>query len=129
MTDRASTLKDVAGLAGVSTATVSRALNDPHSVSDEARARVLSAALTLRYHPNAHAIELARANGGTQRRRETHEASDQCKKAEVVIYRKSCRPITKPNADQMRLLEDENLRLKRLVAMLSIDLERVKELI
>ncbi len=49
---RVSRLKDVARRAGVSTATVSRILNERGPASEEARGRVLRAAQELDYHPN-----------------------------------------------------------------------------
>jgi DNA-binding LacI/PurR family transcriptional regulator len=52
-------LGDVARLAGVSTATVSRAINETGAVSDVTRRRVLRAVQKLHYHPNAHARSLA----------------------------------------------------------------------
>ncbi|MEV5755730.1 LacI family DNA-binding transcriptional regulator [Streptomyces tendae] len=51
-------IKDVAAEAGVSVATVSRALNGHPSVSATARARVLAAVETLGYRPNALARSL-----------------------------------------------------------------------
>ncbi|CAM5726731.1 HTH-type transcriptional repressor PurR [Streptomyces violaceorubidus] len=51
-------IKDVAAEAGVSVATVSRALNGHPSVSAAARARVLAAVETLGYRPNAVARSL-----------------------------------------------------------------------
>ncbi|MFG3245223.1 LacI family DNA-binding transcriptional regulator [Streptomyces sp. NPDC048187] len=51
-------IKDVAAEAGVSVATVSRALNGHPSVSPAARARVLAAVETLGYRPNAVARSL-----------------------------------------------------------------------
>lgn len=57
------TIKDVADLASVSTATVSRVVNGTGNVSGETRTRVLTAILSLQYHPNAHAAELGRARG------------------------------------------------------------------
>lgn len=51
-------IKDVAAEAGVSVATVSRALNGHPSVSAAARARVLAAVETLGYRPNALARSL-----------------------------------------------------------------------
>ncbi|MFK4599480.1 LacI family DNA-binding transcriptional regulator [Streptomyces pristinaespiralis] len=51
-------IKDVAAAAGLSVATVSRALNDHPSVSPEARARVLAAVEALGYRPNAVARSL-----------------------------------------------------------------------
>ena len=54
----APTIQDVADAAGVSTATVSRALGDATAVKPETRARVLSAVATLGYTPNAAARNL-----------------------------------------------------------------------
>src|SRR3546814_889165 len=50
--------KDVAQLAGVSTATVSRTLNTPEQVDPETRQRVLDAAAKLRYVPHGAARSL-----------------------------------------------------------------------
>jgi DNA-binding LacI/PurR family transcriptional regulator len=55
------TLRDVARRAGVSTATVSRVLNDTATVKSSTRSRVLKAAKDLRYSPNLHARVLAGA--------------------------------------------------------------------
>ncbi|WP_262401704.1 LacI family DNA-binding transcriptional regulator, partial [Actinomadura sp. CNU-125] len=62
-TDRAYvTLQDVAGEAGVSLATASRVLNGTSQVRTDLRERVLAAAASLRYTPNAHAQALASAS-------------------------------------------------------------------
>ncbi len=53
------TIRDVARLAGVSVATVSRVLNDSAIASKEARDRVNQAVKTLGYRPNANAQALA----------------------------------------------------------------------
>ena len=50
--------RDVAQLAGVSTATVSRVLNNPHQVDPATRQRVLDAAAKLRYVPHGAARSL-----------------------------------------------------------------------
>ena len=62
-----SRLKDVAELAGVDISVVSRALNgDPNlAVAPETRARILQAAETLRYRPNAMARGLRQAQTRT----------------------------------------------------------------
>jgi LacI family transcriptional regulator len=52
------TVKDVADLAGVSTATVSRTFRDPEKVVASTRRRVLDAVDTLGYRPNPMAREL-----------------------------------------------------------------------
>lgn len=54
-----STIYDVAALAGVSNATVSRALNEPDKVKSETRDKVLKAAKELGYKANAFAKGLA----------------------------------------------------------------------
>ncbi|WGH78060.1 LacI family DNA-binding transcriptional regulator [Jannaschia ovalis] len=56
---RLPTLADVARHAGVSTATVSRCLNDPDRVNARTRERVLEAVATLGYAPNFGARALA----------------------------------------------------------------------
>lgn len=58
------TLEEVARRAGVSTATVSRVLNNVGPVRSTTRARVLRAVEELRYNPNLHARSLA---GGKSR--------------------------------------------------------------
>jgi len=55
----APTLDDVAKLAGVSTATVSRCLNNPDRVVEKTRERVLDAVQTLGYTPNFAARVMA----------------------------------------------------------------------
>lgn len=52
------TVSDVARLAGVSTKTASRALNDHPSVKASTRSRVVQASTALRFRPNAMAREL-----------------------------------------------------------------------
>ena len=54
------TIKDVAKLAGVSVATVSRVINDSPKASEASRLAVTSAMEELNYHPNANARALAR---------------------------------------------------------------------
>ncbi|CAH0446955.1 HTH-type transcriptional repressor PurR [Ralstonia syzygii subsp. syzygii] len=49
----ASSIKDVATHAGISIATVSRAINAPERVSPETLARVQAAMDALQYRPNA----------------------------------------------------------------------------
>ncbi len=58
-------LDAVAKRAGVSTATVSRVLNNLNVVKNSTRARVLKAAEELKYHPNLHARSLARGKSRT----------------------------------------------------------------
>ena len=69
------TVKDVARLAGVSTATVSRVTNGACNVSNKTRTKVVSAISRLKYSPNAHAAQLGRANAGIRRNRDIDELS------------------------------------------------------
>src|ERR1700739_863169 len=57
-------LEEVARRAGVSTATVSRVLNNANLVKGATRSRVMKAIEELKYHPNLHARSLA---GGKSR--------------------------------------------------------------
>jgi len=66
---RPNTVKDVARLAGVSSAIVSRVVNGASNVSTRTRNSVLSVVSKLQFSPNAHAAELGRANGGISRKR------------------------------------------------------------
>lgn len=59
------TIDDVARLAGVSTATVSRVLNRPESVSESLRKKVSAAVVTLGYVPHAGARALMLRRSGT----------------------------------------------------------------
>ncbi|HEY8532108.1 MAG TPA: LacI family DNA-binding transcriptional regulator [Limnochorda sp.] len=62
---RRATIKDIAARAGVSTATVSKALNNKPDVSAATRARVWQAARALNYHPNSLARGLVSQRSGT----------------------------------------------------------------
>lgn len=70
----------IAQKARVSSATVSRVYNDPDSVSEDKRARVLAAAEKYGYVPDKHASALRRSATGTivflERRREQTSAED-----------------------------------------------------
>jgi hypothetical protein len=122
------TVKDIARLAGVSTATVSRVANGAENVSCVTRTKVLSAISRLQYCPNAHAAQLARANGGIPRKRGIHVPS---------LARTNPKPLSDPGSDaqikrrkaeRLRLLEDENSRLRLLVNNLISDLEKWKRI-
>ena len=59
MDKKNSTIYDVANLANVSLATVSRVINNSNKVADSTRRKVLEAIKQLDYHPNITAVELA----------------------------------------------------------------------
>ena len=60
----AGTIYDLAKAAGVSIATVSRALNDHYAVSEETKARIQALAEEMDYRPNARARSFARQRSG-----------------------------------------------------------------
>ena len=60
------TMRDVAKLAGVSIKTVSRVINEEPAVSDELRAKVMTAAQQLGYRPNFTASTLRRSSNTTR---------------------------------------------------------------
>jgi DNA-binding LacI/PurR family transcriptional regulator len=62
---RPTTLEEVAALAGVSRATVSRVVNDSPRVSEQAREKVLHAIAELRYMPNRAARTLVTRHAGS----------------------------------------------------------------
>lgn len=64
MAHRLVTVHDVAARSGVSIATVSRALREPHRVSEDTRDRVLAAVRDLGYRPNRAASSLRRGRTG-----------------------------------------------------------------
>jgi len=59
------TIKDVARMAGVSVATVSRVINNSPKASENSRQAVLTAMESLNYHPNANARALAQQSTDT----------------------------------------------------------------
>jgi len=59
------TIKDVARMAGVSVATVSRVINNSPKASENSRLAVTMAMEQLQYHPNANARALAQQSTET----------------------------------------------------------------
>jgi Bacterial regulatory proteins, lacI family len=120
---RSCTLTDIARLAEVSTATVSRVVNGSGTVSRKTKMKVLSAISGLRYRPNTHAAELGRENRGIPRNRSVYAAASY-----PATAKKTCDPgaggLNKRRMErQLQLLEEENSRLRQLVAELSGKLE------
>lgn len=117
---RSCTVTDIATLAGVSTATVSRVVNGSGTVSHEAKGKVLSAISGLRYCPNNHAAELGRQNRGVPRKWTVSVNASSATAA--ALSRRS-------KAEQLHHLQDENTRLRRQLADLTLQLETLKRLV
>lgn len=104
-------------------ATVSRVVNEAGSVSSKTRSKVLSAISTLEYRPDVHAVELGRAKRDIQGFRGISRLSSARPATEShsvprAETQKECR-----KTGRLRLLEEENARLRRLVTNLSMDVE------
>ena len=117
------TLKDVAQLAEVSETTVSRVINGAENVSDDTRTKVLSAISRLDYRPDENAVKLRRGRSGIRRRRGIHVLS-----VPFTGTQMHSDSAAKPQNEQrrlgrLRLLEEENVRLKQLVTNLNMDVE------
>lgn len=122
-----STLKDIAKLAGVSTATASRVINGSHCGSSQVRTAVVSAVSALRYIPNPHATQLGRASGG--RKRAGHQKPSH--EADAIAVRALGR-ATPHNADssdskaRLLTLAKENAHLRRVISELESELRQAK---
>lgn len=119
----ATTIRDVAKLAEVSVATVSRVLGGSRLVSFETQARVLSAISRLNYRPNTHASELTRNRGNRQvsellgiRNRTSKEALDSTISAKTAFA----------ETDESRAVDIQYLRLRRVVDALTRILDQWK---
>jgi transcriptional regulator with XRE-family HTH domain len=125
---RSCTVKDIARLAGVSTATVSRVLNGAENVSRKTRAIVLSSISRLQYRPNAYAAELGRANGGIPRKRRIRVSASSGTGAKPVSDSGAGARGKRGKASRLLFLEDEGARLRQLVNDLSLDLETLRSI-
>jgi transcriptional regulator with XRE-family HTH domain len=102
------TMSDVAKRAGVSTATVSRVLNNPAIVSVQTKARVLTAIASLDYSPNIFAASLGRSRGKNGSRSETAKESSSGKS-------KGPNAFGLATIARLRALKEENIKLKRII--------------
>ena len=80
------TIRDVARLAGVSTATVLRVANGASNVTGKTRTKVSAAISELQYCSNAHAAELGRAKGGIPRTRRAYVPALVATKTKQPLY-------------------------------------------
>jgi hypothetical protein len=124
---RASTMRDVARVAGVSTATVSRVISGGESVSGKTRTEVLKAISSLQYCPNAHAAELGRAKGGIRKNRSGQIAASA--RSNGRMNPDSGTGARKPSLCKVRrlhMLGDKYSQMKRLISHLSMDLKKLR---
>ena len=122
------TLRDVARTAEVSTTTASRVINGAANVSDHTRSKVLTAISRLNYSPDVHAVGLRLGKGGIPRGGGNHDLSATRSGTERPSNRLAERANLHQRVIRLRLLEDENARLKKLVANLCLDVEMWKRM-
>jgi DNA-binding LacI/PurR family transcriptional regulator len=111
-----STVKDIAQLAGVSTATVSRVLNGSPRTSERVRHAVMDAVSTLQYIPNQHAKQLGRTNSGKKR---SHRRIVQ----PPAVFKQVIPSMVPP---AQRALRDENTDLKRMIVLLKSEIRGLR---
>ena len=128
MNTRPPTLKDVARLAGASTATVSRVVNVASEVTCETRAKVLDAISSLQYRANAHTAELGRANGGLRRKHNNHLPTSTSQKTKLNSAPETDAQSGSRQRGRLRSLEDEYSRARHLVSCLLMDLEKLRSI-
>jgi hypothetical protein len=109
-------------------ATASRVINAAANVSDHTRSKVLSVISRLRYIPDLHAAELRRGKGGMPRNRGNHDLSSTRRGTEGQSDPRGKSLKLQQRVMRLRLLEEENARLKRLVVNLCLDVEMWKRM-
>lgn len=118
--------KEVAQLAGVSIATVSRVANGASSVAGKTKAKVLAAIDALQYCPNQHAVNLGRATAGLQRNRRVDIVARRHAKGKATFDSEvDMRRLPSTNY-RLHLLEDEAMRVRKLIDDLNVTLTRIK---
>jgi transcriptional regulator with XRE-family HTH domain len=121
----ASNAKDVAKLAGVSMATVSRVVNGAENVSSETRARVLRAISHLDYRTNMHAAELGRKNVGRAKAHAMNGPFLAAVSEEQISNSRTLRKDRQQKMIRLSVLKDRYSRVKREVDELSRELDRL----
>ena len=104
------TIRDVAGEAGVSVATVSRVLNNLDVVTSETREKVVAAVAKLKFSPNLVASELRRSNPRGRRSEGVGKKSPQMSSS--LVGRTKQRTSAE---EQIQSLIKENRELKRAI--------------
>jgi len=120
----AATIKDVANEAGVSTATVSRVLNQPHTVAPERVKKVKAAISKLQYSPNLMAANLSRSRGLMKQQSKASSS----KPADSKLSHERPKKQKTSSLEQVRILKTENKELKRIIRQFSRHLSKLTKL-
>jgi len=124
-----STSRDVARLAGVSIATVSRVMNGASNVSGETRTKVLAAISQLQYCPNTHATELRRGKRRNPLTRGNHMQPLAAAKTRTSSPSKQTPWGRDRQKTRSRLLASDDLEVGRVIARLTEDLEKLRSIL
>jgi transcriptional regulator with XRE-family HTH domain len=101
------TIREVARLAGVSIATVSRLTSGSSNVSCKTAAKVSAAISQLQYRPNALAAELARGKGGSRRMRSARRPTIAGTQATQPSYSGALARDRRSQTGRVSMLENE----------------------
>ena len=115
------TIHDIANIAGVSSTTVSRVLNESKMVSSKTRSRVQAVISDLKYRPNAHAIELVRSRSQRKRLSEIQDEPMGGGQSDRQLNRNTIMRSSRSYESELELLRKENSQLRSIVADLSLE--------
>jgi hypothetical protein len=115
------TILDIANVAGVSSTTVSRVLNESKMVSSKTRSRVQAVISDLKYQPNAHAIELVRSRSRRKRQSEIQGEPMGDGRSDRQLSQNTIIRSSRSYESELELLRKENSQLRSIVADLSLE--------
>ena len=115
------TIHDIANIAGVSSTTVSRVLNESKMVSSKTRSRVQAVISDLMYRPNAHAIELVRSRSQRKRQCEIQGEPMGDGRSDRQLNRNTIIRSSRSYESELELLRKQNSQLRSIVADLSLE--------
>ena len=115
------TIHDIANIAGVSSTTVSRVLDESKLVSSKTRSRVQAVISDLKYQPNAHAIELVRSRSQRKRQSEIQGERMGDGRSDRQLNRNTTIRSLRSYESELELLRRENSQLRSIVADLSLE--------
>jgi len=115
------TIHDIANIAGVSSTTVSRVLDESKLVSSKTRSRVQAVISDLKYQPNAHAIELVRSRSQRKRQSEIQGEPMGEGRSDRQLNRNTIIRSSRSYESELELLRKENSQLRSIVADLSLE--------
>src|ERR1700738_4670753 len=120
----APTVRDIARLAGVSVATVSRVTSGRATVSPKSKRRVQAAISELQYIPNTHAAMLASSRLSGLRKTQPESASSSPEQSLISIGHPLKSESALTDRERLELLEAENQSLRRLIRGIDRQIKR-----